>query len=45
MHLDGERQVVHYDKITARIEKLTFGLNLDFVDPVSLLEIVLDYVC
>lgn len=26
---------VHIDKITSRIKKLCYGLNMDFVDPVS----------
>lgn len=24
---------VHFDKITSRISKLCYGLNLDFIDP------------
>ncbi|XP_015523006.1 ribonucleoside-diphosphate reductase large subunit isoform X1 [Neodiprion lecontei] len=30
---DGRREDVHYDKITSRIQKLCYGLNMDFVDP------------
>lgn len=30
---DGEKEAVHYDKITSRIEKLCEGLNMDFIDP------------
>jgi len=30
---DGRQEEVHFDKITSRIEKLCYGLNLDFVDP------------
>lgn len=30
----GERQEVHFDKITSRIKKLCYGLNADYVDPV-----------
>jgi len=33
--LDGRQQDVHFDKITFRIGKLCYGLNMDFVDPVS----------
>lgn len=33
---DGRKQAVHFDKITARITKLSYGLNPDFCDPVSL---------
>lgn len=33
----GERmEEVHIDKITSRIKKLCYGLNMDFVDPVSI---------
>lgn len=30
----GRREEVHFDKITSRIQKLCYGLNMDFVDPV-----------
>ena len=33
---DGRKEPVHFDKITARITKLSYGLNTDFCDPVSL---------
>ena len=32
---NGQKQEVHFDKITARIGKLAYGLNADFCDPVS----------
>ena len=32
---DGKKQEVHFDKITARIVKLSYGLNPEFCDPVS----------
>lgn len=32
---DGRREAVSFDKITSRIQKLCYGLNSDFVDPVS----------
>jgi ATP cone domain len=32
---DGRQEQVHFDKITARIMKLSYGLNPDFCDPVS----------
>ena len=32
---DGRKEQVHFDKITARIMKLSYGLNTDFCDPVS----------
>ncbi|CAG9761941.1 unnamed protein product [Ceutorhynchus assimilis] len=33
---DGRQEQVHFDKITSRIQKLCYGLNKDFVDPVSI---------
>lgn len=32
---NGTKQPVQFDKITARIVKLCYGLNTDFVDPIS----------
>ncbi|CAI5446398.1 unnamed protein product [Caenorhabditis angaria] len=32
---DGRKEDVHFDKITSRIQKLSYGLNMDFVDPVA----------
>ena len=32
---NGQKQPVQFDKITARIVKLCYGLNADFVDPIS----------
>ncbi|KAG8226846.1 hypothetical protein J437_LFUL004087 [Ladona fulva] len=34
--LDGRKEEVHFDKITSRIQKLCYGLNMDFVDPPSI---------
>lgn len=31
---DGRTEQVAFDKITARIKKLSYGLNTDFCDPV-----------
>lgn len=31
---DGRREAVHFDKITARLKKLSYGLNADHCDPV-----------
>ncbi|CAJ0929802.1 unnamed protein product, partial [Mesorhabditis belari] len=31
---NGQAQAVHFDKITSRIQKLSYGLNTDFVDPI-----------
>ncbi|XP_071445370.1 ribonucleoside-diphosphate reductase large subunit [Hetaerina americana] len=33
---DGRQEEVHFDKITSRIQKLCYGLNMDFVDPPSI---------
>lgn len=33
---NGQRQDVHFDKITSRIRSLCFGLNSDFIDPVQI---------
>lgn len=33
---NGRKEEVHFDKITSRIQKLCYGLNKDFVDPVSI---------
>lgn len=35
---DGREEPVHFDKITARINKLAYGLNQEFCDPVRLRE-------
>ena len=32
---DGRKECVMFDKITSRISKLCYGLNKDFIDPVS----------
>ena len=31
---DGRKESVAFDKITARIKKLSYGLNSEFCDPV-----------
>ncbi|VDL74356.1 unnamed protein product [Nippostrongylus brasiliensis] len=31
---DGRKETVHFDKITARILKLSYGLNADYVEPI-----------
>uniref|UniRef100_A0A3Q1IMP5 Ribonucleoside-diphosphate reductase n=1 Tax=Anabas testudineus TaxID=64144 RepID=A0A3Q1IMP5_ANATE len=33
---DGRKEVVSFDKITSRIQKLCYGLNSDFVDPTQI---------
>ena len=30
---NGQKERVHFDKITSRISKLAYGLNMNFVDP------------
>ncbi len=39
---DGRRESVKFDKITARIEKLCYELNSDFVKPVEIAKKVID---
>ncbi|XP_039951761.1 ribonucleoside-diphosphate reductase large subunit-like [Bactrocera tryoni] len=33
---DGRKEDIHSDKINSRVEKLCYGLNMDFVDPVAI---------
>ena len=33
---DGRRESVKFDKITARIERLCYGLDMNFIDPVEI---------
>lgn len=33
--LGGAKEEVHFDKITSRIQKLCYGLDMEYVDPVS----------
>ncbi len=37
--IDGRQETVYFDKITSRIVKLCYGLNMDYVDPVSLMKL------
>lgn len=37
LFIDGRKEEIHFDKITSRIQKLCYGLNMDFVDPVSII--------
>ncbi len=39
---DGRRESVKFDKITARIEKLCYALNMDFVSPIEVAKKVID---
>ncbi|KAH7906714.1 ribonucleotide reductase [Hygrophoropsis aurantiaca] len=38
---DGRREQVQFDKITARINKLCYGLDLDYVDPIEVTQKVI----
>lgn len=42
MKRDGRTESVKFDKITSRIEKLSYSLNQDFVDPVEVAKKVID---
>jgi len=33
---DGREETIHFDKITSRIQKLCYGLNMDFIDPTAI---------
>lgn len=33
---DGRKEAIHLDKITSRIQKLCYGLNMDYIDPVAI---------
>lgn len=39
---DGRREAVKFDKITARINKLSYGLNTQYVDPVKVAQRVIN---
>lgn len=39
---DGRRESVKFDKITARIDKLCYGLDMDFVDAIEVSKKVID---
>ncbi|MBC5994044.1 ribonucleoside-diphosphate reductase subunit alpha [Pontibacter cellulosilyticus] len=39
---DGRRESVKFDKITARIEKLCYGLHMDYVSPIEVAKKVID---
>ena len=40
---DGRKEDVYLDKITSRIQKLCYGLNMGFVDPVRIYLILILY--
>jgi ribonucleoside-diphosphate reductase alpha chain len=39
---DGRRESVKFDKVTARIEKLCYGLDMNFLDPIDISKKVID---
>jgi ribonucleoside-diphosphate reductase alpha chain len=39
---DGRREPVKFDKITARIEKLCYGLNPDYIEPIEVAKKVIN---
>ncbi|KAH9373321.1 hypothetical protein HPB48_018374 [Haemaphysalis longicornis] len=39
---DSRKEPVHFDKITSRIHKLCYGLNMEFVDPCSIAQKVIN---
>ena len=32
----GKRENVSFDKITARVKKLCYGLNMDYIEPIEI---------
>jgi len=38
---NGKKEQVHFDKITTRIEKLSYGLHRDYVNPVEIAKVVI----
>jgi ribonucleoside-diphosphate reductase alpha chain len=39
---DGRRESVKFDKVTARIDKLCYGLNLKYLEPIDIAKKVID---
>lgn len=39
---DGRRESVKFDKVTARIERLSYGLDVNYVDPIEVARKVID---
>ncbi len=39
---DGRRETVKFDKITARIDKLCYGLDMDYIDSIAVSKKVID---
>lgn len=34
--LDGRKEAVKFDKVTARVAKLCYGLDMNYVDPIEI---------
>ena len=41
MHLDGRKERVQFDKITARVSRLCYGLDSDHVDAAAITQKVI----
>ena len=39
---DGRRETVKFDKITARIDKLCYGLDMEFIDAIEVSKKVIE---
>ncbi|WFD36912.1 ribonucleoside-diphosphate reductase [Malassezia cuniculi] len=39
---DGRKEAVRFDKVTARVSKLCYGLDMNFVDPIEITRKVID---
>ncbi|XP_011632171.1 ribonucleoside-diphosphate reductase large subunit-like [Pogonomyrmex barbatus] len=42
---DGRKEPMHFDKITARIETLCYGLDMNYVDPSAIAHPVINSLC
>lgn len=41
-HTDGRKEEVRFDKVTARVAKLCYGLDMNYVDPIEITRKVID---
>ncbi|MEQ9165886.1 MAG: ATP cone domain-containing protein, partial [Fulvivirga sp.] len=39
---DGRRESVKFDKITSRIEKLCYGLDMNYIEPIDIAKKVIN---
>lgn len=44
LNLGGRKEEVHFDKITSRIQKLCYGLDMEYIDPVRFFLIYFGYI-